>query len=397
MYISALILAALLGVFSYGRSPVFRVDRTGITLIGAALMIGLGILSFEDAVSKIDMTTIVILFTMMLISASLRLAGFFDYLGQQVRHYVKTKRQLLAAVIGFSGFLSAFFINDVVCLLFTPVVLQLCRQSHSPPLPYLIALATAANIGSAATLIGNPQNILIASLSGLPFLFYLQATVGIVAVSLVMNYGFIRFVYAKSLQGPLTWQDELDRPVHPYLIAKTLAVLFIMVLAFIFGFDRGATALLGAAFLLFTRRIKPNKLYHGVDFNLLVMFMGLFVIMAGVKESGLLSAALTGFDQLINNQEVFIFLTVIMSNLFSNVPAVLLLQNFITDPHDVQSWISLAFFSTIAGNLTLPGSVANLIVAELARKENVILGFWDYFKIGFPLTILVILIGLAWF
>lgn len=384
---AALILLVTLLVFALGRSPVFRVDRAGIAVIGAALAVGTGVLSFDEAMRFVDPRTLVILFSMMIVTAELKLSGFFDLAGRWMLRRARSRSGLLMAVILASGVLSAFCINDIVCLLFTPVVLGACARVKVNPVPYLLAVALASNIGSAATLVGNPQNILIAGLSGMSFGAYFLRAAPLALIGLGLTFAALKWRYRADLAGPLTADAAGPAPVHAYLAGKGVLVLGAVVAGFSLGADMAVTAMLGGAALLVTRRVNPNKIYASVDFNLLVIFAGLFVIIGGVEKSGLMDWALGrlgGFD--FHSLPVFATLTVVFSNLFSNVPAVLLLKYLVPASGAASWWTALALFSTLAGNLTLVGSIANLIVAEIARKQGVRLGFLEYLKVGLPLT-----------
>lgn len=385
-------------IFALGKSPVFRVDRAGAAIIGAVLTIATGVISFDQAAQAVDYRTIVLLFSMMIMASYLNLSGFFQLAGNHFLRRLHTKKQLLIMVIVTTGIFSAFFINDIVCLLFTPIVIMICRQANLNPVPYLLGVATASNIGSAATLIGNPQNILIGSLSRIHFAWYMAVATPLSLVGLILIYLTIARVYKMELSGPMLDTPPLTGVVHGYLIKKGMTVAFLVLAGFLSGFDPAIVASLGAAFLLISRRIKPNKVYAGIDFNLIVIFVGLFIIIGGVEHSGLLML-LSNSPGIRNIQSlpVFSVLTVLLSNVLSNVPAVMLLKFLIpTGTGDIW-WAAMAVFSTLAGNLTLTGSIANLIVVELAKKQNVEIGFSSYLKIGFPLTVSLVAIALVYF
>lgn len=397
MWLSGLILAAVLVVFTLGKSPLFRVDRAGAAVIGAAATVGSGVLSFREATLAVDFKTIIILFSMMIVVANLKLAGFFELVGNAVCRRVADGRQLLFAVIMVSGVMSAVAINDIVCLLFTPVVLLVCRKAQCNPLPHLLGVAMASNIGSAATLLGNPQNILVGSLSAMSFGSYFTAASPVALAGLVAAYYAIAFGFRSELAGPFAAPAAGTANIHAYLIVKTLLVLAAVLAAYMLGFDLALASSLGGAALLVTRRVKPNKVYASVDFNLLVIFIGLFVIVAGVERSGL--AALL-FERLSfsggGSMGMFAALTLALSNVVSNVPAVLLMKFLIPADNAEFWWKALALFSTLAGNLTISGSIANLIVVEIAKREHVIVSAWDYAKVGFPLTLATVAAGVLW-
>ncbi|WP_407312010.1 anion transporter [Desulfosporosinus sp. SB140] len=397
MIVSTLILLATLFIFTVGKSPIFRVDRAGVAIIGASLTIATG-MTFDQAVGAIDYRTIVLLFSMMIITAYLNLSGLFQLVGDYSISKLQTKKQLLFAVILSTGILSAFFINDIVCLLFTPVVILICSRMELNPIPYLLGVATASNIGSVATLIGNPQNILIGSLSHMPFNWYMAVAVPLSLVGLMLNYMVIAWAYREELNGLLPNCSPMVGVVHRYLIRKGLVVMVLVLSGFLVGFDPAVVASLGAAMLLVTRRLKPNKVYAGIDFNLLVIFIGLFVIIGGVEQSGLIGRLLNPhFVQNVQSLPLFTVLTILFSNVVSNVPAVMMLKFLIPTSSAHVWWASMAVFSTLAGNLTLTGSIANLIVVEQAKKQNVDINFSTYLKIGFPLTIAMVVIGLVYF
>lgn len=391
------ILVALLVIFTLGKSPLFRVDRAGATIIGAVAMIGTGVLSFSAATAAVDYKTIIILFSMMIIVANLKLAGFFELVGNIVCQKVHTKKQLLLAVIMASGLMSALVINDIICLLFTPIVLLICKKAQCNPLPHLLGVAVASNIGSASTLLGNPQNILVGSLSGMSFMSYFIMASPVAVMGLITAYFVLSYYYRRELEGNCSAALLSDSNVHMYLIVKSLIVLILVLVVYITGYDLALASSLGGALLLITRRIKPNKVYSSVDFNLLVIFIGLFVIVAGVESSGLAAFV---FEHLISSDlqsiGVFAAVTLILSNLVSNVPAVLLMKFMIPAINGEYWWKALALFSTLAGNLTITGSIANLIVVEIAKREQVHIHALDYFKVGFPLTIVTTTVGILW-
>ncbi len=397
MLLAGLILAGVLTVFTLGKSPLFRVDRAGAAIIGAVATVGAGVLTFEEAAAAVDYRTIVILFSMMIVVANLKVAGFFELVGNMVCTRVNSKKKLLFAVIATSGVMSAVAINDIVCLLFTPVVVLVCRRAGCNPLPHLLGVAMASNIGSAATLVGNPQNILVGSLSGMSFGSYFATACPVALAGLIAAYAAIARCYRRELAGGFAAPAAAAANVHLYLIVKSLLVLVLVLAAYILGYDLALAASLGGAALLVTRRVKPNKVYVSVDFNLLVIFCGLFIVVAGVERSGL--AALL-FERLsfsgAGGLGSFAALTLVLSNIVSNVPAVLLMK-FVIPPVDAEYWWkALALFSTLAGNFTVSGSIANLIVVEIARREHISVAAWDYFKVGLPLTLATILAGAGW-
>lgn len=396
-FVAGFILLVTLVVFTLGKSPVFRVDRAGMSIIGASLMTAFGILSMNEAVQAIDAKTIVVLFSLMVVVSNLKLAGFFAYIGKKVFTHIHSAKHLLLAVVFMSGFLSSIVINDIVCLLFTPVVIMLCLKININPIPHLLAVAMASNIGSACTFIGNPQNVLIGSLSQIPASQYFLTAGPISFIGLIFLYFALYAIYHKDLQKQFTYKDDENTAIHLYLLVKTLIVLVLVIIFYLVGFDLSLTASFGAVFLLINARIKPERVYDDIDFNLLIMFIGLFIIIAGVEKSGLL-ALVNGYlpAEYMSQIPLFSIMAIVLSNIVSNVPAVLLLRYYI--PVDEQIlWQALALLSTIAGNLTVFGSIANLIVIEIAKKQGIKITSKEYLKIGFPLTIVLSAISIVWF
>jgi Na+/H+ antiporter NhaD/arsenite permease-like protein len=308
----------------------------------------------------------------------------------------RTPVGLLTAIIAASGVLSALFVNDVVCLVLTPLVLQVTRQLRLPPMPYLIALATSANVGSVATLTGNPQNMLVGSFSGIAYRSFLvrQAPVALVGLALVLLVVWLVYRRALATTFDPAWLDT-SFPVHYPLMVKTVMAVLVMLGAFLAGVPIAMVAVGGAAYTLLTRRVKPAKVYREINWELLMLFTGLFVLIAGVEEAGLTRELFRWAETAgLSRPAVLTAVTAALSNLVSNVPAVLLFKSVIpTFGEPARAWLILAMASTLAGNLTLLGSVANLIVVELARGERVRVGFVEYCKVGVPLTLLTLLSG----
>jgi Na+/H+ antiporter NhaD/arsenite permease-like protein len=379
-----------------GHLPGFRVDRTGVAIIGAAIMVVSGVLPWEKAVAAVDAHTLVLLFGMMIVAAYLRLSGFFNLVTHWAIRRAGSPVGLLAAVIVAAGILSALFVNDVICVVLTPVVLGAARQLGLPPVPYLIALAAAANVGSVATLTGNPQNMLIGSFSGISYRGFLARQAPVAAAGLACTFAVVWLVYRRQLPERLPAVDLAAHfPVHWALMTKTILAVCVMLVAFLAGVPIAVVAVGGAAYTLLTRRVKPEKVYREIDWQLLVLFTGLFVVIGGIEEAGLTGYLFGWAGRLaLYRPAVLTVVTAVLSNLVSNVPAVLLFKGLVpTFGEPARAWLILAMASTLAGNLTLLGSVANLIVAEAAREERVLIGFWEYARVGVPLTALTLALG----
>jgi Na+/H+ antiporter NhaD/arsenite permease-like protein len=400
LYLERLIaLVALVGTYlglALGRLPFFRVDRTGVAIIGGALVVVTGVLPWEKAVAAVDAHTLVLLFGMMIVAAYLRLSGFFRLVTYAAVRRAHTPVGLLALIVVAAGVLSALFVNDVVCVVMAPIVLDLVRQLRLPPVPYLIALATAANVGSVATLTGNPQNMLVGSFSGVTYRAFLLREAPVAIIGLGLVFGVIWLRYRRRLPDALPPTDLEDRfAVHYPLMIKTIVAVAVMLVAFLAGVPIALVAIGGAAYTLLTRRVNPEKVYREIDWGLLVLFTGLFVVIGAVEQTGLAAEALGWASTAgLHRPLVLTVVTAVLSNLVSNVPAVLLFKSVIpTFGEPVRAWLLLAMASTLAGNLTILGSVANLIVVEQARGAGIPVGFLEYSKVGVPVTVLTLLVG----
>ena len=405
-----------LGLFSItyvalaiGSVPRLRLDRAGIAFIGAALILVTGLLSIPEAAGpqSIDYETLFLLFGMMVVVGFLRISGFFVRLAHGSIDRIRTPRALLAVVVLLSGILSAFLVNDIVCLALTPLVLHLCRRMRFNPVPQLIALATAANIGSAGTITGNPQNMIIGVQSHIPYLRFFLHLMPLALVGLALDYGVIALVYRRALSsavvtaaghGPKTDRIPHGR-VYRRLLFKSIVVALAAVVLFFCGIPIALVAI-GAAAVLMIDRIRPARVYREVDWTLLLMFIGLFIVVHAFQVHVVSHWNVQDWHVLLNHPIGLLSgASAALSNLVSNVPAVLLfepvLNNMAPARHDA-AWLALAMSSTFAGNLTLLGSVANLIVVERARREGVTISFWEYCKVGVPITFITLGIGVAW-
>jgi Na+/H+ antiporter NhaD/arsenite permease-like protein len=385
-------------VLAIGGLPGLRIDRTGAAIIGASLMVGCNVLTFEEAVKAVDHPTLVLLFGMMIVVANLRLSGFFRLVAAWAVRHAHRPKTLLGAIIAIAGLFSAFFVNDTMCLVLTPLVLEITLALRRNPLPYLLAVAMAANVGSVATITGNPQNMMIGSLSGIPYRAFAGALTPMALAGLALTFVVIWLAFRKEFRD--TERVELEPlrvRVNRVLLGKSLAMSAVMIVLFFVGWPVAKVAIVAGALLLITRRVKPEKVYHEIDWSLLAMFAGLFIVVAGVEKTSLegdLIALASRFR--LDRIGVLTALSATLSNLVSNVPAVLVFRPIVARLADPQGgWLVLAMSSTLAGNLTILGSVANLIVVQRARRD-VPISFWQYFRVGAPLTIATLAVGALW-
>jgi Na+/H+ antiporter NhaD/arsenite permease-like protein len=282
-----------------------------------------------------------------------------------------------------------------MCIVLTPLVLEIVLALRRNPVPYLLAVAMASNIGSAATITGNPQNMMIGAFSGIPYRHFSAALSPVAAIGLILAFAIIAIIYRNEFRRSDTVVVESRRiRVNRVLMWKSLAVSSLMIFFFFIGWPIAKVAVVAGALLLITRRVKPEKIYHEIDFSLLVLFIGLFIVIAGIEKTSLASNAFAFVSRYgMDKPAVLSAIAAILSNLASNVPAVLIFKPLVpnlADPN--RAWLILAMASTLAGNLTVLGSVANLIVIQRSRRQAFI-SFWEYFKVGLPLTIATIAVG----
>jgi Na+/H+ antiporter NhaD/arsenite permease-like protein len=395
---AAIFAGAYLGL-AIGKIPGLRIDRAGVALVGASLMVGAGVLSVDEASRAVDFATITLLLGIMIVVANLRLSGFFALAIAWVARHVHQPVALLAAVTFVSGLFSAFLVNDAICLVLAPLVLELTLTLKRRPTPYLLAVAMASNVGSAATITGNPQNIMIGSFSHLPYLRFAAALAPVAFVGLGLTVLVLAVVYrAEFITRDRLVAVAAPVRVHKALLLRALVATAVMVGLFFAGQPPAKAAIVIGGLLLLTRRLKSERIYAEIDWSLLLMFVGLFIVVAGAERALLTPDLLTAAGRLrLDRVPLLSAVTALLSNLVSNVPAVLILKPFVDGLQNRDTaWLVVAMASTLAGNFTVLGSIANLIVVQRAAARGVAIGFREYFVVGAPLTVLTIGIGTLW-
>ncbi|MEK6621831.1 MAG: anion transporter [Planctomycetota bacterium] len=398
---SLLIFALTYIIISAQKMKWHRLDRPSGALLGAVLMVLCGVMTLDEAYRSIDFNTILLLLGMMILIAYLKIANCFKYLSYMLISYARSPFLLLCFVVFSSGILSALFVNDTICLMFTPLLILALSRTKLNPVPYLIALATSSNIGSVITLTGNPQNMLVGIFSKIPYLAFTWRLLPIGILSLCANTLIIYVLFRKEVGLERLNPIALEKPpLDLMLTVKSLGVLFLIFLGFVFTGNLPLSAITGSLALTIISGIRPRDALEKVDWTLLVFFSGLFIVVGGVNKAGVLTLVYnavepylgkTASGQIVN----FSIFSVIASNLVSNVPFVLVSVSWIDKFIDPKTmWYVLAMSSTFAGNLTIMGSVANMIVMELS-KEHVHVGFWDFFKVGFITTVVSTGIGIG--
>ena len=382
--------------------PGLRLNRPAASLLGAVAMVTVGGLALEDAYAAIDLDVIVFLLGVLLLTGYLEVGGFFEWAASGVVERVRSARALLAALVAMSGVLSAFFINDTVCLVFTPLILAAIRPLGLNPIPFLLAIALASNVGSAMTITGNPQNMLIGIASGIPYARFLAALALPSLGGLVIVYAVLARLHRGDLAAPLARPLQAEAVVvDRVLITKALLVFGGALTGWLVGLSLPLVAIAAAAVMIAIAQRDPTEAFARVEWSLLLFFAAIFIVMQGVRELPLF-ASLTGSAAARlggspwQDAGVASVAMLALSNLVSNVPAVVLwvpIVARIENPGFL--WLVLAMSSTFAGNLTLLGSMANLIVAERARARGVTLGFGAYLRVGVPVTMLTLLWGIV--
>jgi Na+/H+ antiporter NhaD/arsenite permease-like protein len=382
------------------RLKILPLNRPASALLGAVLMVACGILTPEQVYRSVDYDTLVLLLGMMLISAYLFLAGFFDWAADWILRRAKSPHSLLLYLVCASGILSALLVNDTVCLMLTPLVVAVMVRGKLPLPPYLLALAMSANLGSVATLVGNPQNMIIGHMSKIPFLRFSASLLPVAIAGMAIEYAVLRIGFRKILRAAVIHRPEQSpRALDHRLLAITFVVLLLVFVGFVMELNLAWTALAGGALVMVLARRDTHEVFKLVDWHLLLFFAALFVVVEGLNGTGLpdqIYRRVHGMFGASSGRQAWnlAWFSVVGSNVFSNVPFVLVAGKWINNFGQPElMWKVMALATTFAGNLTILGSVANIIVVESARK-HVEIGFWDYARFGIPVTILTTVVGM---
>lgn len=403
-------------LISVRRFRWFNVERPTVAMLGAGLMILFGVVGPEDALRAIDLNTLALLLGMMILVGCLEVCGFFTWVSLRIISRSHNQFQLLVLVMVATAVLSALILNDTVVLLFTPIVIRTCGLIKADPVPYMVALAISANIGSVATAVGNPQNAYIATQSGIPFLEFSAALVPVAIVSMAVAIALTWFFFRRELGDGDTRKSRridsqavcrevsfqgMDRSVW-LVVAIIVAVFAGFILTPTLGVPLAIVAFVGGSLALFVlplvnRRTSAKGILQGVDWTLLLFFIGLFVVLKGVATSGLLQEMEDAFQSIsdggLSSVPGLSLFSALLSNLISNVPAVILLAPFVQHVGETSLWLALAASSTLAGNATILGAAANVIVAESGEKLGVQLSFWKFLRAGLPITIITLVLS----
>lgn len=396
----AIFIISYVGI-AIGNIPGLALDRTGIALLGAIAMIGSGVVTTREAIDSIDFPTILLLYSLMVVSSQFRLGGFYTHIALKITRFMDNPKQFLFTLMAASAFLSAILTNDVICLAFTPVLTVSLLNAGYNPIPFLIGLAVSSNIGSAATIIGNPQNMLIGQIGRLDFGHFLIWCLPPSLLCLAGAFVIIALMYRNNFRinrsAELLLQNiwpEFNR----HQSTKGIMAASILVALFFTGIPREVSAIVIAGLLLCSRSMTTKMILGLVDWHLLTLFCALFVLIQGIQSVDLFPSLVEIMDEAgitVYEPYTLIGISVVLSNLVSNVPATMLLTKFLDQSSHLQ-WYVLALSSTFAGNLILIGSIANLIIVEQAKQYGVRIRFSEHLRVGIPVTLFSLVITLLW-
>jgi Na+/H+ antiporter NhaD/arsenite permease-like protein len=382
----------------------FPIERPAVAMLGGALMLLLGVLTPAQAILAINVDVILLLVGMMVVVAGLEVSGFFDLLSSRIVLRAKSQASFLVGLMVATAALSALVLNDAIALLVTPIVVRSSRSLKVNPVPYLVAVAIAANVGSVATEVGNPQNAYIAIRSGIPFLTFTAYLLPVAIACLLVSILGVWLAFRSDLARPLTRDASLPVvQVQKRGLIFTLGVTVAISGAFLISPSPEwlpLVALVGGSivlfFLPFFSAATPRAMIAKVDWSIILFFIGLFIVLEGVRVSGLSAAIQGGFTSAMGGRSGglvwLVGLSSLLSNLISNVPAVLLLAEVVPQG-STQLWLALAASSTLAGNATILGAACNVIVVQVAARDGVSVSMKDFVKAGLPVTVVTLFLS----
>jgi Na+/H+ antiporter NhaD/arsenite permease-like protein len=383
------------------RLPWIKLDRPAAALCGAVAMVAAGVIDFEGALAAVDLHVLSLLLGVMVVAGYLGEAGFFRYAAWWILTRARSARSLLWGLVFVSGGLSALLVNDTICLVFTPLVVAVVSEARLPSRPYLLALAAAANVGGVVSFTGNPQNMIIgtAAAGKLTYLGYLARALPIGVACLAVVALAIGFMFRGELAAAVMGERSAPKPhLDQRECQLGLAGLALFVVLVALGVPLAAAALAAAAACMLSSRVPARMVLARLDWALLLFFAGLFVLVAGLGHAGALAFASEQASDLAGRPGgtwLFGLAAVIGSNVISNVPYVVVAVRWVERlPDPTFGYVVLAVSSTLAGNLTLVGSVANVIVFEAAGPRGDI-GMWRFMRYGVPITIATMVVAAA--
>jgi len=384
----------------FTRLPWLNIDRPSASFFGAVAMIVFGVFTLDEAIKVIDFNTISLLIGMMVIITVLELDGFFALIASKTITLAGNERRLLLIIIFTTGISSAFLVNDAVVLLYTPIVISICRNSKINPVPYLIAEILASNTGSAMTITGNPQNMLIGINSGISYPSFLLHLMPVSFIGMIIIYFVIRYIYPENFRGLNPINPHAGTYEYNYLSMKFSAPIFALVIILFFvngraGLSIPVIALIGASLILIFGKIRPSEIIKNIDWVLILFFSTLFIVVGGIEKTGLIQHILNSYriSPDLHGIGVIHIISLVLSQAVSNVPYTILMIPVIKNSGSEIIWLSLASASTLAGNATIFGAMANIIVIESAKKLDVNITFFEFFKSGVTVSVITLLVS----
>ncbi|MDY0053591.1 MAG: SLC13 family permease [Bacteroidales bacterium] len=386
----------------FTRLPKVNIDRPSAAFTGAVAMIVFGIISFDNAIKAIDFNTITLLLGMMIIVSTLKFEGFFSLIASKTISYSHSRNKLLIIIVFITGIASAFLVNDAVVLLFTPIIISICRKTNLNPIPYLIAEILSSNIGSAMTITGNPQNMLIGISSNISYLDFLIKLLPISIIGMIIIVFIVKLFYRKHFNDKSILEFETDYKYDFKKMRISVLIFLLVIIGFFFGkilsLSIPIIALIGASLILLFGKAKPSSVIKDVDWVLLLFFASLFILVSSIQSLGLLDSFINiELNENLSSVIGLHSLSLVMSQILSNVPYTVLMTPLMDVVNNENLWLALASSATLAGNATIIGAMANLIVIESAEKENVKISFWEFFKIGIITTLITLILSILLF
>jgi len=393
-----------------------KINRTVIALSGALLFILLGILNQHEAFLAIDFNTIGLLTGMMVMVSIIKKTGLFQYLAIKISKLARGNIFYLLFFLSIvSGILSSVLDNVTTIILIVPITLAICENLEISPIPLILSEIFASNIGGTATLIGDPPNIIIGSAAHLSFLDFILNLAPFVLVLLILLPFFVRLFYKKEISQNIeeAWEkvekfDEKKAIEDPLLLKKSLIVFFLTILFFIFhhklGLEAATVALSGATLLLLISNIDPAETFLEVEWSTLFFFMGLFIVIAGVEKVGLIQWLSSKIINLTKGNLTLTALAVLwvsgiscsfINNISYTISMVPVIQNIgeATSFNLNPVWWALSLGACLGGNGTFIAAAANLVGVNILKRQGKIITFKDFFRIGFPIMLISILLS----
>jgi len=373
--------------------------------LGALIVLVTGQISFKDALSAINVEVILFLFFMFVIGVGLEESGYLEYITFHIFKRAKNKKQIILTLIFVMGLLSAILMNDTIAIIGTPILIHLSNKFNFNIKLLLLSLAFSITIGSLTSPLGNPQNFLIATQMINPFFYFFKYLFLPTLINLFICFLMLRLFYQNDFKGQIDTND-LKEEIKDINLAKVsrisvILLVFFTVLKIVIGIiDNNHNIPLiyivifsGLPLIIFSKR--RIEIIKKVDWHTLIFFVSMFILMQSVWNTGFFQSIVKSIGIDLSSKVAIILLSILISQFISNVPLVVLLLPIILDLGGTKELIALAAGSTIAGNLSILGAASNVIIIHNAEKRiGIGVGFFEFAKIGIPMTIINTLVYL---